>query len=117
MISEYLIPGVAARFKVLSDPSRLRLLACLHERPHGVSELVEKTGRPQPSVSHCLAQLSTAGLVASRREGSRMIYRLNDPYVARICDAVCRSVSEGAKKQAKALAGPGASTSRSPRNA
>ena len=106
MISEYLIPAVAARFKALSDPSRLRLLCCLHEKAHSVSELVEKTGRPQPSVSQSLAQLSAAALVASSRQGSRVIYSLSDPSVARICDAVCRSVSENARKQAHALAGP-----------
>lgn len=104
MISEYLIPKVAVRFKAMSDPGRLRLLSCLSERAHGVSELVERTGRPQPSVSQSLAQLLTAGLVASRRDGSRMIYSLSDPYVARICDAVCRSISENAEKQAKAIA-------------
>ena len=106
MIPEYVLPAVAARFKALSDASRLRLLSCLHEKEQSVSELVEKTSRPQPSVSQNLAQLSAAGLVAARRDGSRMIYRLSDPYVARICDAVCRSVSEHARNKSEALAGP-----------
>ena len=106
MIPEYLVPSVAARFKALSDPSRLRLLCSLHKKEYSVSDLVEATGRRQPSVSQSLAQLATAGLVASRRDGVRVLYRLSDPHVARICDVVCRSVIETARKQAKALAGP-----------
>ncbi len=112
MISEYLLPAVAARFKALSDPSRLRLLSLLHDKERSVSELVEKTGRPQPSVSQRLSQLATAGLVTSRRDGARVIYRLSDPSIARICDVVCRSVSENARKQALALAGPPSGRSR-----
>jgi ArsR family transcriptional regulator len=112
MMSEHLIPAVAVRFKALSDPSRLRLLSCLHQKEHSVSELVAMTGRRQPSVSQSLGQLAAAGLVAPRREGSRMIYRLSDPYIARICDAVCRSVSESVRKQARALAGAGTGRSR-----
>lgn len=105
MIPEYLVPGVAARFKAMSDPARLRLLSCLSEGPHGVSELVERTGRLQPAVSQSLAQLAAAGLVISRRDGSRMIYSLCDPYVMQICEVVCRSVSENVEKQAKTIAG------------
>lgn len=106
MTPEYLLPAVAARFKALSEPARLRLLSALHERERSVSELVEITGRPQPSVSQGLAQLSVAGLVTSRKEGSRVIYSLADPSVAKLCDVVCRSVTENARKQAQALAGP-----------
>ncbi len=111
MIHEYLLPAVAARFKALSDPARLRLLSFLHEKELSVSELVEKAGRPQPSVSQGLAQLSVAGLVTSRREGSRVIYGLADPSIARLCDLVCRSVTENARKRALALAGPPAGRS------
>ncbi len=113
MIPESLLSAVATRFAVLSDPSRLRLLSLLHEKERSVSELVQKTGRPQPGVSRGLAQLSTGGLVASRREGARVIYSLSDPSVARICDVVCRSVSEHARKQAQALALPPSGRSRS----
>ncbi len=106
MIPEYLLPAVAARFKALSDPGRLRLLSVLHDQERSVSELVELTGRAQPGVSQNLAKLSVAGLVTSRKEGSRVIYSLADPSIARMCDVMCRSVTENARKQAQALAGP-----------
>ena len=57
-----------------------------------MSELVELTGRGQPNVSQHLKEMVHAGLVAARRDGARMYYRISDPYVNRICDAVCRSI-------------------------
>jgi len=93
-----LIPLVAARFKALSDPRRLALLSALQGGERTVTELAETTQRPQPNVSQHLASLTRAGLVDSRREGTRVFYRIADPYVLRICDAVCDSL--GAREQA-----------------
>lgn len=92
-----LIPLVAARFKALADPRRLALLSALQGGERTVNELAEKTKRPQPNVSQHLASLSRAGLVDSRREGTRVYYRIADPYVLRICDAVCDSLAVHAK--------------------
>ncbi len=95
MIEPELIPMVAQRFKALGEPARLELLASLQRGERSVSQLVELTGRGQPNVSQHLKELVRAGLVAPRREGSHVYYRIADPYVTRICDAVCRSVRGG----------------------
>jgi len=92
-----LIPLVAARFKALSDPRRLSILSVLKDRECSVSELAEATNRPQPNVSQHLASLSRADLVQARRDGNRVFYRIADPYVLRICDAVCDSLVEQAR--------------------
>ena len=92
MIKTDLIPLVARRFKALGEPARLALVAALQGGEQSVSELVELTGRGQPNVSQHLAGLVNAGLVESRREGSRVYYRIADPMVLQICDAICRSV-------------------------
>jgi DNA-binding transcriptional ArsR family regulator len=97
MIEPELIPLVAQRFKALGEPARLTLLAALQQGERSVSELVELTGRGQPNVSQHLKEMVHAGLVEARREGARMYYRISDPYVNRICDAVCRSVRESAR--------------------
>ena len=94
MIDPELIPLVAQRFKALGEPARLTLLAALQQGEKSVSELVEETGRTQPNVSQHLKEMARAGLVQARRQGSRVFYRVADPYVNRICDAVCRSVRE-----------------------
>ncbi len=93
MIEPELIPLVAKRFKALGEPARLELLAALQSGERSVSELVETTGRGQPNVSQHLKELVHAGLVAPRREGNHVFYRIVDRYLLRICDAVCRSVS------------------------
>ena len=96
-----LIPLVAARFKALADPRRLALLSVLQGGERTVTELAEATRRPQPNVSQHLASLARAGLVDSRREGTRVFYRIADPYVLRICDAVCDSLTEQARADRK----------------
>src|SRR5215831_1560219 len=89
MIEPELIPVVAARFKALGDPGRLAILQALQGGEKSVSELVEATGRLQPNVSQHVAALARAGFLAARREGNRVFYRIADPYVTRICTAVC----------------------------
>jgi DNA-binding transcriptional ArsR family regulator len=92
-----LIPLVAARFKALADPGRLALLSVLQAGERTVGDLAARTGRAQPNVSQHLGNLSRAGLVRARREGNRVFYRIADPYVLRICDAVCDSLVEEAR--------------------
>jgi DNA-binding transcriptional ArsR family regulator len=96
-----LIPLVAARFKALSDPRRLVLLSALQGGERTVTDLAETTKRPQPNVSQHLASLARAGLVEARREGTRVFYRIADPYVLRICDAVCDSLAAQARADEK----------------
>ncbi len=89
MIDAGLIPQVAARFKALADEGRLALLSALQRGERSVGELAELTGRPQPNVSQHLASLTHAGLVEARRDGTRAFYRIADPTILRICEAVC----------------------------
>lgn len=93
MIDPGMIPMAAARFKALGDPVRLALLAALQEGEKSVGELALATRRSQPNVSQQLASLARAGLVESRRDGNRVFYRSADPFVARICQTVCTSLS------------------------
>jgi DNA-binding transcriptional ArsR family regulator len=103
MIPRGLIPTVAARFKALGDPGRLAILAALQDGEMGVSELVEATGRSQPNVSQHLAALARAGFVAARREGNRVFYAVCDPYLERICAAVCDGMADRVQREGRAL--------------
>jgi DNA-binding transcriptional ArsR family regulator len=104
MIDPKLIPIVAARFKALGDPGRLAILQALGGGERSVSDLVEITGRSQPNVSQNAGALARAGFVAARREGNRVFYRVTDPYVAQICQAVCSGLLKQMKRE-QALAG------------
>ena len=84
MIKTDLIPLVARRFKALGEPARLALVAALQGGEPSVSELVELTGRGQPNVSQHLKILKDAGLIAGRREKTRVCYRIADERIERI---------------------------------
>jgi len=73
------IESRAALFKALSEPARLRIVALLlHAGECCVCDLVEVLELPQSMVSRHLAYLRNAGVVAARREGAWMFYRLSD---------------------------------------
>ena len=92
MMDVELISLLAARFKALADPGRLELLSTLFQGERSVGDLVASTGRHQPNVSQQLARLAQAGLVSPRRDGNRVLYRLADPYLEKICEVMCESV-------------------------
>jgi ArsR family transcriptional regulator, arsenate/arsenite/antimonite-responsive transcriptional repressor len=66
-------------FRVLADPTRLRLLNLIADQEICVCYLVEILGISQPKVSRHLAYLRRAGFVETRREGKWMHYRLTVP--------------------------------------
>jgi len=66
-------------FRALADPTRLRLLNLIAGREICVCFFVEILGISQPKISRHLAYLRKAGLVAARREGKWMHYRLVQP--------------------------------------
>lgn len=71
-------------FRVLGDPTRIRLLQLLLDAPAGecsVGELVATLGAPQSRVSTHLGCLRWCGLVQMRREGKQVFYRVLDPRV------------------------------------
>ena len=85
---------IAGRFRVLAEPMRLKLLHALGDAEMSVSGLVEVTGAGQANVSKHLGILLDSGLVARRKEGLSVFYRVADPSVFEMCEAVCSSLSE-----------------------
>ncbi|MDP1569377.1 MAG: metalloregulator ArsR/SmtB family transcription factor [Vicinamibacterales bacterium] len=87
---------LAALCKVLSDETRLRLLALIARGEVCVCELHGSLRLPQPTVSRHLAALRRAGLVAARRDGIWMHYRLADtldPVTRTTLDAVLHALT------------------------
>ena len=74
----------AAIAKALADAKRLCVVERLAEGERSVSELSRDVGCQVPNMSQHLAVLRTAGIVASRREGSTVFYRLADPNVLEV---------------------------------
>ena len=81
--------------RVLTDPKRLLILDALGDGELSVGELAERLGCTMPNTSQHLAQLRGAGLVASRREGTTVHYRLAEPRILAACDLVGAIVDGG----------------------
>ena len=73
---------VAALLRTLGNEDRLLLLCESAQAERGVSELAERTGIVQPTLSQQLTVLRGQGLVAARREGKQVFYSIADARVA-----------------------------------
>lgn len=90
---------VAARFKVLSEPLRLRLLQQLCAGELSVTELTNAVHSTQPNVSKHLKIMQDAGLVARKQEGNTVLYSIADESVFALCELVCGSLKEKLAEQ------------------
>ncbi|HLH70569.1 MAG TPA: metalloregulator ArsR/SmtB family transcription factor [Candidatus Dormibacteraeota bacterium] len=68
--------ALARFFRVLGDPTRLRILELLQHGERTVGEIVDAVGQPQPRVSTHLACLRHCGFVTAERRGREVVYRL-----------------------------------------
>ncbi len=78
------VDAAVESFRMLADPTRLRLLWLLCGAEYDVSGLVVAVGAARPAVSQHLAKLRLAGLVATRRDGRRVVYRARGGHVRRL---------------------------------
>ncbi|HET6745734.1 MAG TPA: metalloregulator ArsR/SmtB family transcription factor [Candidatus Limnocylindria bacterium] len=74
----------AAVAKALADAKRLCVVERLADGERSVSDLSRDVGCQVPNMSQHLAVLRSAGIVASRREGNTVFYRLADPHVLEV---------------------------------
>ena len=96
---------VAARFRVLSEASRLKLIAALEGGEKNVTELVEATGLTQANVSRHLQTLTAEGILTRRKEGLAVYYSVADESIFDLCDHVCGGVQKRLAQHTKAFAG------------
>jgi DNA-binding transcriptional ArsR family regulator len=84
-----LVELIAERFRLLSEPMRIRLLDRLRDGEATVKELQEATGASQQNVSQHLGALLRAGIVSRRKEGTFAVFSIVDPAFLGLCDEVC----------------------------
>jgi len=75
---------LAALFKVMGDPNRLRILWALDCEEMCVCDLALFVGVSESAVSHQLRQLRQLQLVSNRRQGPVLYYRLNDNHISEL---------------------------------
>ena len=94
---------VAARFRALGEPLRLRLLQELENGEQSVSALAESVDSTQPNVSKHLRVLQDAGLLKRKQEGTSAYYSIADTMVFELCDMMCSRLRDRFEEQAGAL--------------
>jgi DNA-binding transcriptional ArsR family regulator len=90
-VNQEQLEQIAERFRLLGEPMRLRILAFLRDGERNVNELVAVTGGGQANISRHLSALRRAGVLARRKEGTKVFYRISDDTVYELCRVVCRS--------------------------
>ena len=90
--SDELLNRIAEVLKAMADPTRLKILHCIHNQERCVSDILEVVGGSQANVSKHLSVLKRAGLVDCRRNGLNVYYRIIDEGVFSICSSVCDSL-------------------------
>ena len=75
-------------FSLLSSPTRLRIVCALIEGEKNVTELIERVALSQPNMSQHLGSLYRGGVLARRRTGSQIFYRVEHAQVTSLCRAL-----------------------------
>jgi ArsR family transcriptional regulator len=85
--------SAAELFALLSTPIRLKIISAVCNGEKNVSELLGEIDTTQPNMSQHLSTLYRTGVLAKRREGTQIYYRLQSERVAMLCRAVCTQVA------------------------
>jgi ArsR family transcriptional regulator len=85
--------------KLLGNEDRLSLLCQLAQEEHGVGQLEELLDISQPTLSQQLGVLRRAGLVATRKEGKQVYYRMADTAAITVINALYALYCNGADKR------------------
>ena len=84
---------IAARLRIIGDPTRIRILDLLRDGGElAVTTITERLETSQQNVSKHLGILLQAGIVARRKDGTSSYYRVTDRTVFGLCEQVCGGI-------------------------
>ncbi len=83
----------AELFGILSTPMRLRILSALCDKEKSVSQLLQEIDTTQPNLSQHLNLLYRAGVLAKRKDGTQVIYRVQSEKAVTLCRTVCTQIA------------------------
>ncbi len=81
-------------FKIIGDSNRLKILEILRKGENCQCEIIPLIAQSQPTVSRHLKLLEDAGLIQSKKEGTRVIYNVVDPHIFNLIDAIDENMVE-----------------------
>ena len=103
--TDELFERIAERLKALADPTRLKILHAVEDRELCVTDILAVVGGSQANVSKHLSKMRSNGVLASRREGTNIFYRVVDPAAFTICRTVCDALEQRAESEHRLLKG------------
>ena len=88
------IVSLAETFKVLSDPSRLKIVIALSKQELCVLDIAAVLGVTESAVSHQMRLLRTLRLVKQRKDGKMVFYSLDDEHIEDLITVALRHTAE-----------------------
>lgn len=89
-----LVEMITARFKLLSEPMRVRILDQLRQGESSVGNLAEALDTSQQNVSKHLQALYAGGALSRRKEGNTVFYAIADENLLAMCEMVCEGLGQ-----------------------
>ena len=96
-LDAHTIEGLTEIFRVLGDPTRVRILDALAKAELCVGDLAAQLGLTESAVSHQLRLLRNARVVRARRDGRMIFYALDDMHVLALFEQGLRHVQEAGR--------------------
>ena len=93
-LTERQLAGLAEMFRLMGEPSRLRILLSCLARPRAVGDIARATGLSQTLVSHHLRLLRTGHILRAERHGREVHYVVADEHVATTLGAMLAHADE-----------------------
>ena len=76
---------IALQFRLLGEPTRLKILECVCDRPRAVNDIVAAVKATQANVSKHLSLMAAAGLLTREKRGQSVYYGLKNPLIPKVC--------------------------------
>lgn len=83
----------AELFSLMATPMRLKIISALCRGEKTVGDLLTEIATTQPNMSQHLSQLYRAGILARRRDGVQIWYRVQNERAVALCRAVCTQIA------------------------
>ena len=93
-LSDDQLVELAEMFRLMGDPSRLKIITACLSAPMCVSDIAAKHGPSQPLVSHHMRLLCAARVLRSERRGKQIFYEAADEHVKRVISDMAAHVCE-----------------------
>jgi DNA-binding transcriptional ArsR family regulator len=99
-----ILEGQASILKALGQPTRLQILELLKEGERCVCEIFPAIDQEQANVSKHLSILRQAGILESRKDGLRILYRIKTPEVLNLLTGVYKLLKAQIREQNQLMA-------------